>query len=260
MLYFPICSSLAWRARADLPKRELRGRSFLYCPGDEVPAALTLFLRIMLHVVLRIHLDSDLTPRTPQHLRPDSHYKGSSVERAFRRKIERKDVGRYLQAVERFQRKFKTAGQRFGPLGAYGEKVFRALVRLVAWGSPDGRLDPTLETIAEKVNCCISAVVHALKLLKQHGFVDWIRRYTEVDQAATWGPQVHQTSNAYRLALPAAAADLADRPMTDEDHQAKTKARAAEIREYDAQSNGVGDALDKLGRAIIQRDLFPRKT
>ena len=56
------------------------------------------------------------------------------------------------------------------------------------------------------------AVVRALAALRRHGFVDWLRRYIPTGNLGA-GPQVQQTSNAYRLALPPAAERLLGRAL-----------------------------------------------
>jgi hypothetical protein len=54
------------------------------------------------------------------------------------------------------------------------------------------------------------AVVRALQALRAHGFLDWLRRYVPTGQEGR-GPQVKQTSNAYRLSMPARAMRLLGR-------------------------------------------------
>ena len=76
------------------------------------------------------------------------------------------------------------------------------------------------------------AVVRALAALRRHGFLDWLRRYVAAEGAGARGPQVKQTSNAYRLALPARAAALVGRwfdappPLDDADRRNRLKAEA----------------------------------
>jgi len=74
-----------------------------------------------------------------------------------------------------------------------------------------GRLDPAIDTIAGRIKRSRDAVWRALKALKAHGFVDWLRRYVPAPTAGQAGPQVRQTSNAYRLTLPAIARALLGR-------------------------------------------------
>ncbi len=73
-----------------------------------------------------------------------------------------------------------------------------------------GRLDPSIETLMRYLRRSRDAIVRALKALRQHGFLDWLRRYIPTGNQGR-GPQVQQTSNAYRLSLPARALRLLGR-------------------------------------------------
>jgi hypothetical protein len=67
---------------------------------------------------------------------------------------------------------------------------------------PDGRLDPSRETIATNVRCSLSTVGDCLNRLRDCGFLDWTRRLVRQ------GPVVRQTSNAYVLRVPEADTDF----------------------------------------------------
>lgn len=70
---------------------------------------------------------------------------------------------------------------------------------LLAMLGPDGRLNPTIATIAAAAGIAESTVYEALKRLRECGFVKWTRRL--VRNAAT-GWRAEQTSNAYVLLVP----------------------------------------------------------
>src|SRR5690606_10900748 len=131
------------------------------------------------------------------------------------------------------------------------------------------RLEPSLDTIGGKVRRSRDAVVRALKALRAHGFLDWLRRYEPTGNEGR-GPQVQQTSNAYRLSLPAKALRLLGRfgkaaPPPD-DHIAAQAARTAELDAYrkalpldelalfETGDNPLGQALARLARSMKQRE------
>jgi hypothetical protein len=133
------------------------------------------------------------------------HSKPKGREGLFWQRFDRRQVGRYIVAAERFDRTQRQRGQRNGPLGPIGLEVWKELLRLVDYRS--GRLDPCIATLAARTRRSTSAVVAALKALRTHGFLDWLRRYAETDNEGK-GPQVRQISNAYRLLLPPRALAL----------------------------------------------------
>ncbi len=130
-----------------------------------------------------------------------------------------------------------------------------------------GRLDPSIETLMRYLRRSRDAIVRALKALRQHGFLDWLRRYIPTGNQGR-GPQVQQTSNAYRLSLPARALRLSAEwawPPPD-DHTHAIELRAAEIDAhrktlpmnelalFDVGDNPLGQALARLGRSISLRE------
>ncbi len=60
------------------------------------------------------------------------------------------------------------------------------------------RLEPSIATLMQKLNRSRDAIWKALNALRQHGFIDWLRRYVPTNREGS-GPQVQQTSNAYGL-------------------------------------------------------------
>jgi DNA-binding MarR family transcriptional regulator len=109
-----------------------------------------------------------------------------------------------MKAAEFYDRRHKEAGKRNGPLGHVALEVLRELYRLVDYKT--GRLDPAIATICEAIKRSKQAVVDALKRLKEHGFLDWVRRSQPINDAEGAGPRVRQISNAYGFSLPQYAA------------------------------------------------------
>src|SRR5690606_7914262 len=123
-----------------------------------------------------------------------------------------------------------------------------------------GRLDPSIDYLMAKLRRSRAAIVAALKALRDHGFLDWLRRYVPTGEQGRRGPQVQQTSNAYRLFLPIRAAASLGRywqaaPVPD-DHRHRQQQQAAQIDAY-RQSLSLAelplfdmDADDPLAQAL----------
>jgi hypothetical protein len=187
-------------------------------------------------------------------------------EGMFWRPFRPKDVARFLVAAERFERAGKKLGARNGPLGTVAIEVLRELLRLIDYKT--GRLEPALLTLMARTRRSKDAVVRALAALRRHGFVDWVRRYIPTGNRGP-GPQVQQTSNAYRLALPRAAERLLGRAGEDapppEDHTHALETRRALFRAQLAEADpeernaalfGQGpmaSAFSKMERVFEQR-------
>lgn len=180
--------------------------------------------------------------RTHQPVRRHSHTKGR--EGTFWRPTTRREVRQIVLAAEKFDRAGRMFGQRNGPLGHVALEVLEYFANLVSYRT--GQLDPALDTIAAKLKRSKAAIVDALKALRAYGFLDWLRRYVPTENEGR-GPQVRQTSNAYRLSLPAAARRLLGRygqpaPAPDDFTHAKAQ-RTAEIEAYRAQLPAIDAAL-----------------
>ncbi|HEX8484661.1 hypothetical protein [Sphingomonas sp.] len=100
-----------------------------------------------------------------------------------------------LQTAEEFDVVHKKKGER-GPLQANGVRVLGAIVRR-ALDFATGRSEPELLTIMKWTGLSKPAVVGALARLREHGFLDWVRRTIRVGKKGEPGPQRKQTSNAY---------------------------------------------------------------
>ncbi|MBI0475379.1 hypothetical protein D9601_08450 [Sphingomonas sp. MA1305] len=100
-----------------------------------------------------------------------------------------------LKTAEEFDVVHKQKGSR-GPLQANGIRVLKAIVRK-ALDFKTGRSEPELLTIMKWTGLSKPAVVGALKRLREHGFLDWVRRSVRAGAKGQAGPQRKQTSNAY---------------------------------------------------------------
>jgi DNA-binding MarR family transcriptional regulator len=142
--------------------------------------------------------------RTGEKVRRHSYLAGQCEGRIYR-PINRRQRRWFMKGVELVERHTRTKGKRTGILGYVAREVMEVLLQTMNYST--GRLDPSLNTLAERTGRCKSAVVRALKALRHAGFVDWIRRYVPTHEAGR-GVQVKQTSNAYRLTLPPMAVRL----------------------------------------------------
>lgn len=143
--------------------------------------------------------------RCPTPVRRHSHIRGRSEGRIWR-PTTRKDVQAILKAAEIYNEAgLHEKGERSGPLGSVALDVLRLFVNLIDFRT--GRLEPSITTIMDRLGRSRDTIVRALKNLRAHGFIDWLRRYEPTGNEGR-GPQVQQTSNAYRLSLPEKARQM----------------------------------------------------
>lgn len=189
-------------------------------------------------------------------------------EGVFWRGTSRQEVRRILLAARRYELAGRPAGQRNGPLGHVALEALELLANLVSFRT--GRLEPSLDTLMRLLRRSRAAVVRALRALRTHGFLDWLRRYEPTGQTEGPGPRVRQVSNAYRLSLPARAARLLGRLLQDpplpEDLAHARETRAAELAAhkvtlpldqlalFEAGDSPLGRALASLGRKLQERE------
>jgi hypothetical protein len=190
-----------------------------------------------------------------------------TCEGAFWRRCDRQEVRRVVLAAKRYELAGRQAGRRRGPLGHVGLEVLELLANLVSYRS--GRLEPSLGYLMEKLRRSKDAVVRALSALREHGFLDWLRRHEAVELVEGPGPRVRQVSNAYRLSLPARAARLLGHllsapPMPDdvaqerEDRAAYLAAHKAalplsELPLVEVEDDRLARVLGELGQAVEAR-------
>lgn len=101
-------------------------------------------------------------------------------------------------ALERRTWAVRAKGKHGGVLGRSGLTVLRVLLFVVS--RREGRLYPSLETLARLARMSVPTVVSALKRLAIFGFVTVYRRIKRIRTAL--GIKVVQDSNAYTTGLP----------------------------------------------------------
>lgn len=157
-------------------------------------------------------------------------------ETMFWRRTSRRDVRQIVLAARRYEVANKAPGCRNGPLGAVAIEILDLLANMVDFKT--GRLDPSLDTLMSRLRRSRDAIVRGLAALRQHGFVDWLRRFVPVEGAeGEKGPQVKQTSNAYRLVMPKRAQEALGRygapaPLPEDEEQ-RIEERKAEAADFD---------------------------
>lgn len=202
--------------------------------------------------------------RTP--VRKQSRAAGK-CEGVFWRRTNRQEVRQVLLAAKRYELAQRQPGSRSGPLGSVALEILELFVNLVDFRT--GRLEPSIDTLMRKLRRSRDAIVRGLKALRAHGFLDWLRRYEPTGNTGR-GPQVKQTSNAYRLSLPERARRLLGRlgmaPPLPEDYSHAQEIREAAIEAhrqtlsleertlFDVGDNPLGQALARLGKSIKQRE------
>jgi hypothetical protein len=181
-----------------------------------------------------------------RHSRPAGRCEG-----LFYRRITAQEAGQLRLAARKYELATKEAGARNGALGTVALEVLDYLTRLVG---RDGRLDPSLDFLMAKLRRSRDAIHRALKALRAHGFLDWLRRYVPTGNEGR-GVQVQQTSNAYRLSMPERARRLLGRigipcPAPDD----FTHGRAARAAEADAYAASLPIA-DQLALKLDDSDI-----
>ena len=191
-----------------------------------------------------------------------------TCEAGFWRKSNRLEVRHVVLAAERYDRAGRERGQRNGPLGHIGLEVLELLANLVSYRS--GRLEPSYAYLMQKLRRSKDAVHKALTALREHGFLDWMRRHEKVEVLEDApGPRVRQVSNAYRLSLPRRAAQLLGHllssPPLPDDVAQEREDRAAYLAEHKAalplselplvevEDDRLARVLGELGRAVEAR-------
>jgi hypothetical protein len=120
------------------------------------------------------------------------------------------------------------------------------------------------------------AVVRALAALREHGFLDWLRRHEKVELVEGPGPRVRQVSNAYRLSLPRRAAQLLGHllssPPLPDDLAQEREDRATYLAEHKAslplselplvevEDDRLARVLGELGCAVEARSMQERES
>lgn len=167
---------------------------------------------------------------------------------------------RIMRGAERLAKqamKTRKKGARWGRLTPIDLQVLEALLfRFMTWRT--GKLDPSYEQLREATGRARETIARALDRLEAAGFLKKLRRFVKTEVEGK-GPQVQQTTNAYRVMLPAAAAALlgsagAPPPEDAEIHQAELRLASAEMAAQDTGRASLESELARLGRGVTQRD------
>jgi len=171
--------------------------------------------------------------RTHQPVRRNSRHAGRD-EGIFWKATSRGEVREIVLAARKYDRAGRVKGGR-RPLGGVALEILDLMANLVRFKT--GRLDPSIDYLMEKLGRSRAGIVRGLAALRAHGFLDWLRRYIPTGNEGR-GPQVQQTSNAYRLRLPEKALQWLGRfarsiPLPDDFAHAR-EAQKAEIAAHEA--------------------------
>jgi hypothetical protein len=138
------------------------------------------------------------------------------------------------------------AHHRAGRLTRAGRDAGKALLKRLG---PDGRLDPSHETLAGDVACSESTIGRSLVRMRDLGLLRWQRRLTRI------GWRAEQTSNAYELVPGAPAPMLPVRPPVCCDRQGDGETRFIEIQRPAIEVEVARKALERVRVAMEQRML-----
>ncbi len=221
--------------------------------------------------VVTDHAPASASPRStrrPRTLEPvRRHSRLAGREGIFWRPMSREDARRIVFAARRFDRSTKKFGKRNGALGHVALEIIDFLANLL--NRKTGRLDPSLEYMCKVLGRSRDAIVRGLQALRKHGFLDWLRRYVPTGKER--GPQVEQTSNAYRLVMPAGLARIMGLYFTKapapEDEAHRIEALAQMLADYKRQLSlgefvlfhfdtncPLGNALQRLAASVSERE------
>lgn len=164
----------------------------------------------------------------------------------------------YLKVAKEYDWAMKKKGERH-PLGGTAIRVLEALLYLPGLDFKTGRLEPAIATIERHTRYARATVVRALRLLKQHGFLSWVRRTERTNNEPGNGPAVKQATNAYYFdprALCARAVmrlrQLVGRPSPEPDGKVATT--SPETRPSGPLDPGMAKALAGLEALLPEHD------
>lgn len=180
--------------------------------------------------------------RTGQPVRRNSRLRGH-CEAGFWRPLTKKDGWRLVVLAKEYDKLRKEKGKKNGALGGIAIEILEYMIDRM--DRKTGRLEPSLDTLMKKLGRSRDAIWKALKRLQAHGFIDWLRRYEPTGNDGA-GPQVQQTSNAYRLLRPRQAEQAvagASTPLPDDIEQAELE---KDITRAEHEVDEIG------GRAIVE--------
>jgi len=124
--------------------------------------------------------------------------RAGTCEAGFWGKTSRQDVQKILMAARRYELTHKQPGRRNGPLGGVALELLSLFANLVSFRT--GRLEPSLNWICDKLRRSRDAVVRGLNALREHGFLEWLRRFEPTKHDGRGPPK------SARSAMPIASA------------------------------------------------------
>lgn len=188
-------------------------------------------------------------------------------ESLFWRRTAYQEVRRIVLAARRYELAGRVQGRRNGPLGHVALEVLDLLSNLM--DRRTGRLEPSVAFLMERLRRSRDAVVRALGALQAHGFLDRLRRYEPTGREGR-GPQIRQTSNAYRLVMPPRALRLLgirgqpvplpddlDHAQEAQRHEREAYRASLPLDEFAAlvvEDDRLGSLLAELGRRVQERE------
>ncbi|AFN57615.1 hypothetical protein FBY51_1864 [Zymomonas mobilis] len=137
-----------------------------------------------------------LKPLDPVHR---NSYEVGEREHLVWKAINKEHIGAYLEAVDQYSIKTRALSDK-------AVRLLKMLFRMADFRT--GRLEPTIETISNKVGYARATVVRLLTQLKEQGFLRWIRRSIKIKKEGE-RPRRRQTSNAYGFLSPASWPEIA---------------------------------------------------
>ena len=178
-------------------------------------------------------------------------------EAVFWRPVKRQEARQIVLAARRYELSTKQKGKRNGALGHIALEILDYLTNLVDYRT--GRLEPSLDYLMKKLCRSRDAIVRALKALRTHGFIDWLRRFVPTGNEGHGQPKYQQTSNAYRLSMPKRALQYLGRygkkaPLPDDLAHAQDE-QAATIEAYKNDMTLSEQALFELGDTPLGQSL-----
>ncbi|MAL88577.1 MAG: hypothetical protein CL683_12330 [Brevundimonas sp.] len=124
-------------------------------------------------------------------------------------RLTREQANRRIFALKVYRQNLRQPGQRWGAPGtisAGAVELYELLCNMAVKGH--GRIEPSVNWLAKARNVPLK-VIHRWKAqLREHGFLDWRRRWVGTGRDGLRGPQVVQTSNAYWINLPRKALEM----------------------------------------------------
>lgn len=141
--------------------------------------------------------------RTGQPVRRNSTLRGKHDRSTYWKPIKRAEAREIVLAARKYDRAGRAKGGR-RPLGGVALEILDLMANLVSFKT--GQLDPSIDYLMEKLGRSRAGIVRGLAALRDHGFLEWMRRYVPTGNEGR-GPKVQQTSNAYRLRLPEKAVE-----------------------------------------------------